>query len=65
MNSTEIIEGDTVQLTCLSEGFPEPLTVWIFEDNYTQTITGGSERYKMLPDGNLVITDTTVNDTGT
>ena len=59
-----VIQGHNVLLQCNTHGQPTPEIVWAYGENYTKPIKEGS-RYTLLPGGNLLIEETTVNDTGT
>ncbi|XP_059334168.1 hemicentin-1 [Ammospiza nelsoni] len=53
-------EGSEVSIRCSATGYPKPTVVWTFNDMFMI----GSSRYRMTPEGTLVIRKATPRDAG-
>ena len=60
---TEIIQGHNVLLHCQTHGQPIPTIIWTYGENVSYPIIT-SDRFTVLPGGNLFIQDASINDTG-
>lgn len=58
-NETKVVEGDSVEIKCVTFGAPRPQIFW---KRNNQLITGG--RFSIRPDGTLFLSSSTVADSG-
>uniref|UniRef100_A0A3B1IRW7 Inactive tyrosine-protein kinase 7 n=1 Tax=Astyanax mexicanus TaxID=7994 RepID=A0A3B1IRW7_ASTMX len=58
---TTVYQGHTAMLHCQATGDPQPFIQWMVKDKVLSLSSG---RFQKMPNGSLVITDVTTDDTG-
>ncbi|XP_066534980.1 inactive tyrosine-protein kinase 7 [Hoplias malabaricus] len=58
---TTVYQGHTAMLHCQATGDPQPFIQWMVKD---KVLSISSRRFQKMPNGSLVITDVTTDDTG-
>jgi hypothetical protein len=58
-NETKVVEGESVEINCVTFGAPRPQVIW---RKNNQLVTGG--RFTIKPDGTLFLMSSTVADSG-